>query len=146
MRLWTFHPRYLDARGLTALWREALLARAVLRGETRGYRSHPQLERFRTRSNPEGCVDRYLRIVHRESLRRGYRFDGTKLRSAPGRCRIDATEGQVRFEWAHFLAKARLRAPGHFSQIARVELPEANPLFRIVPGPVEPWERGGGAS
>jgi hypothetical protein len=47
MRLWTIHPRYLDSQGLVALWREALLARAVLRGETRGYRHHPQLIRFR---------------------------------------------------------------------------------------------------
>ena len=29
MRIWSIHPRYLDARGLVALWREALLARAV---------------------------------------------------------------------------------------------------------------------
>ena len=49
MRLWTLHPKYLDARGLVALWRESLLAQAVLAGRTRGYRSHPQLERFRER-------------------------------------------------------------------------------------------------
>src|SRR5690606_6899395 len=42
MRLWSLHPRYLDRQGLLALWREALLARAVLRGETRGYTLHPQ--------------------------------------------------------------------------------------------------------
>lgn len=35
MRLWSLHPCYLDAKGLVALWREALRARAVLRGETR---------------------------------------------------------------------------------------------------------------
>ncbi|MGC2462396.1 MAG: pyrimidine dimer DNA glycosylase/endonuclease V [Steroidobacteraceae bacterium] len=32
MRQWPLHPRYLDARGLVALWREALLAQAVRRG------------------------------------------------------------------------------------------------------------------
>jgi hypothetical protein len=37
MRLWTIHPRYLDAPGLVALWREALLAKAVLSGKARGY-------------------------------------------------------------------------------------------------------------
>ena len=37
MRLWTLHPKYLDPQGLVALWREALLARAVLQGKTRGY-------------------------------------------------------------------------------------------------------------
>ncbi|HKZ12022.1 MAG TPA: pyrimidine dimer DNA glycosylase/endonuclease V [Rhodanobacteraceae bacterium] len=34
MRLWSLHPRYLDSKGLTAAWREALLARA---GQTRGF-------------------------------------------------------------------------------------------------------------
>ncbi len=47
MRLWSLHPKYLDAKGLVALWREALLAQAVLAGRTRGYRHHPQLARFR---------------------------------------------------------------------------------------------------
>lgn len=47
MRLWSIHPKYLDAKGLVALWREGLLALAVLEGKTNGYRNHPQLERFR---------------------------------------------------------------------------------------------------
>lgn len=47
MRLWSVHPKYLDVRGLVALWREGLLAQAVLRGRTKGYLHHPQLERFR---------------------------------------------------------------------------------------------------
>ena len=60
MRLWTLHPRYLDAAGLVALWREGLLARAVLRGKTRGYRHHPQLERFRCHASPRSAINRYL--------------------------------------------------------------------------------------
>ena len=75
MRLWTLHPRYLDSQGLVALWREALLARAVLRGRTRGYRHHPQLNRFRGAPNPVTCLNAYLRIVYDESVRRGYSFD-----------------------------------------------------------------------
>lgn len=30
MRLWTLHPKYLDAKGLVALWREALLGRVTM--------------------------------------------------------------------------------------------------------------------
>jgi len=52
MRLWSLHPRYLDAKGLNALWREGLLARKVLENETRGYQKHPQLERFRSQPDP----------------------------------------------------------------------------------------------
>ncbi len=54
MRLWSLHPMYLDARGLVALWREALFARMVLQGQTRGYRQHPQLARFRAHPDPLG--------------------------------------------------------------------------------------------
>ena len=60
MRLWSLHPKYLDARGLVALWREALLAQAVLRGETRGYRHHPQLARF----DDVGAIAQYLSLIH----------------------------------------------------------------------------------
>jgi len=79
MRLWTLHPRYLDAAGLVAVWREGLLARAVLRGETRGYRGHPQLERFRACRRPLAALDTYLAGICAEACRRGYRFDRTKL-------------------------------------------------------------------
>jgi hypothetical protein len=37
VRLWSIHPRYLDSQGLVALWREALLARAVLSGHMLSY-------------------------------------------------------------------------------------------------------------
>ena len=70
MRLWSIHPRYLDSQGLVALWREALLARAVLRGQTRGYRHHPQLERFRAHASPRAAISVYLSAVLREANRR----------------------------------------------------------------------------
>ena len=47
MRLWSLHPKYMDSKGLVALWREGLLARAVLKGQTNGYINHPQLIRFK---------------------------------------------------------------------------------------------------
>ena len=47
MRVWSVHPRHLDRQGLASAWREGLLAQKVLTGTTRGYRNHPQLERFR---------------------------------------------------------------------------------------------------
>ncbi len=52
MRLWSLHPSYLDAKGLVALWREGLLAQAVLSGQTHGYKNHPQLERFKSQPHP----------------------------------------------------------------------------------------------
>lgn len=79
MRLWSIHPRYLDPPGLVALWREALLARAVLEERTRGYRRHPQLERFRAEPDPVAAIAAYLRCVHDEAVARGYAFDRRKL-------------------------------------------------------------------
>ena len=56
VRIWSLHPRYLDRQGLTACWREGLLAQAVLAGRTKGYRHHSQLERFRAQPDPVAAV------------------------------------------------------------------------------------------
>jgi hypothetical protein len=143
MRLWTIHPRYLDARGLVALWREALLAQAVLAGRTRGYRHHPQLERFRSARSPDGAMARYLAAVQAEASRRGYRFDRRLIRPAPGAGRLRTTDGQLAHEWAHLLQKLRGRDGRQFAACRRVATPAAHPLFRVVAGGVEPWERIG---
>lgn len=111
MRLWSLHPKYLDSKGLVALWREALLAQAVLRGETKGYRNHPQLQRFRMQLSPRACIAEYLRAVHAESLERGYRFDERRIAHPGTSARLSVTGGQLDFEWRHLLAKLEARAP-----------------------------------
>lgn len=141
MRLWSLHPRFLDSAGLVALWREGLLARAVLRGATKGYRHHPQLERFRAAGRPVTCLDTYLAAVCDEADGRGYRFDRGKLGRGRVRGRLSVTAGQLAFEWAHLLAKVRRRRPAHARTLARVRVPRPHPLFRVVPGPVASWER-----
>jgi hypothetical protein len=141
VRLWTLHPKYLDARGLVALWREALLARAVLRGRTRGYRHHPQLERFRAHRRPVSAINAYLRSVLAEAQARGYQFDGTKIGPGGGGVFLRATRGQLAFEWRHLLRKLRSRSPAVHRERRRVRRVDRHPLFRIVKGPVESWER-----
>lgn len=141
VRLWSLHPKYLDARGLVALWREGLLAQAVLKGETRGYVAHPQLLRFRATRAPVGTIVEYLRAVHEEATRRGYRFAADKIaRSRAGR-RLTVTRGQLEFEWRHLLRKLRARDPGRQARLARVKSPGAHPLFRVVRGPMAQWEK-----
>lgn len=141
MRLWTLHPRYLDARGLVALWREALLAKAVLSGRTRGYRGHPQLERFRARRDPVAAINAYLVGVLEESRRRGYRFDARKVAGRRARGAFAETRGQVAYEWMHLKRKLRARDRAKYREIARVKRPDAHPSFRIVAGSVRGWER-----
>jgi hypothetical protein len=141
MRLWTLHPRYLDPQGLVALWREALLARAVLRHETRGYRQHPQLERFQSHASPRLAINAYLAAVHGEATSRGYAFDRGKIGPVRAVAPIAATSGQIDYEWAHLLRKLAARSPALFERWREVETPGCHPLFLAGPGPVAAWER-----
>jgi hypothetical protein len=141
MRLWTVHPKYLDARGLGAVWREALLARAVLRGRTRGYKRHPQLERFRQAPSPLRALNAYLAAVYLEAQRRGYHFDRKKLGRQAIVQRLAATQGQLAYEWAHLRRKLRRRSPAWLRSLRAVRSPEPHPLFLVSPGPMAPWER-----
>jgi hypothetical protein len=141
MRLWSIHPRHLDARGLVALWREGLLARAVLAGKTVGYRNHPQLDRFRARRSPLAAIDCYLSRVVEEARARGYAFDASKIDERA--CRHAAwtvTSGQLEYEWRHLLAKLRVRDPRRWTA-SRAALPAPHPCLTVVAGSVEPWER-----
>ena len=140
MRLWTLHPQYLDTRGLVALWREALLAQAVLRGQTTGYTRHPQLIRFRNSTLPLGAIAAYLQAVHTEATQRGYTFDITKIGIECYIEPIAVTQGQLDYEWEHLKAKLQLRAPSWLANLLPVSSVEAHPLFQIIPGPVAEWE------
>ncbi len=142
MRLWTLHPKYLDAKGLVAAWREALLAQAVLRGRTSGYRRHPQLARFRESPSPVGSIGSYLLGLHQEAVQRAYRFDRRRI-ARPGRVRrLKATLGQVAYEWRHLKMKLAVRDKAWLTGLRRIARPAAHPLFRVVPGGVESWEVG----
>jgi hypothetical protein len=141
MRIWTLHPRYLDRQGLTAAWREALLAQKVLAGATRGYRGHPQLVRFRGQPDPAAAIAAYLRHLREEALSRGYAFDAARIATAAEAVPILEAEEQLRYEWSHLMGKLRARSPAMAERYAGVVRPDAHPLFRIVPGPVASWER-----
>ena len=163
MRLWSLHPSLLDRAALVAGWREALLAQKVLRGETTGYRHHPQLLRFRqagpgagpgpgvgpgpgaavgspaASGDPEALVAAYLHGLADEADRRGYRFrrELVLARPAPDGS-LTVTTGQLALEIEHLRRKVSVRAPewlGHLDRVA------PHPLFVVVDGPVEPWER-----
>lgn len=153
MRLWSLDPRYLDAKGLVACWREALLAQAVLAGRTKGYTHHPQLVRFQESQDPLGLVGAYLEGIAAEATRRGYHFDSTRIIRGGGdgggaglpalAHSVEVTTGQLALERQHLLAKLRLRSPGDVPRLLAVEddRVEAHPLFRRVRGGVADWER-----
>ena len=145
MRLWSLHPAYLDPQGLVALWREALLARAVLRGQTTGYRHHPQLHRFRAHAAPLSAINAYLAAVHGEAARRGYSFDARKLARFRGPVRLTTTSGQLDWELRHLGRKLRDRSPAYYRLLPGRRAgrrPRVHPLFRVVRGGAQEWERG----
>jgi hypothetical protein len=141
VRLWSLHPSYLDGKGLVALWREALLARKVLQGRTKGYRRHPQLVRFRELSDPVSGIDGYLRGVHAEALCRGFRFDAGKIIGGVSPIKMTVTDGQLRFEMEHLKGKLRKRDRNKLEEVAAVNLPEPHPIFKVRKGLVEVWEK-----
>lgn len=141
MRIWSLHPAHLDRAGLVAGWREALLAQAVLAGRTKGYRHHPQLVRFRDSADPLAAIGWYLQGLHQESKTRGYRFDESRiLGTGSDAPRLSVTVGQIDYEWTHLGAKLAARSPED-AQRWQLSTPTAHPLFDVVPGGIESWER-----
>ena len=137
------HPRYLDSRGLVALWREALLAQTVLARASGGDQRHPQLQRFRQHSHPSVAIATYLTGVASEADVRGYEFDKSKIGPVPEPAILEVTSGQLEFEWAHLARKLASRSPAVAETNASVAHADAHPMFRIVPGPIADWERVG---
>lgn len=121
-------------------WREALLAQAVLAGQTTGYRSHPQLARFRTAADPRAAIGAFLRGLHDEATTRGYRFDGSKILSDAAAPSLFVTDGQLAFEWQHLGVKLARRSPEDAARW-RESVPRPHPMFTVIPGSVEGWER-----
>lgn len=140
MRLWSIHPKYLDAKGLVALWREALLAQNVLLGNTVGYRKHPQLTRFKETNNPAGAIASYLRAVETEAKARNYNFDGSKINSGRIDAPISVTSGQIEYECSHLKKKLKVRDVEKLQILDSASEIKLHPLFKEVNGDIEAWE------
>lgn len=140
MRIWSLHPKYLDGKGLVALWRETLLARKVLEGGTKGYKNHPQLNRFKQTGEPVAYLNCYLKVVYVESMDRGYKFDRSKIGKHFASAKLAVTDGQLNFERNHLLKKLKARDMDKYKELIEVETLEPHPLFKVVKGEIEAWE------
>lgn len=139
MRIWSLHPKYLDGKGLVALWRETLLAKHVLEGKTKGYKNHPQLNRFKRSKHPLDAINFYLSIVLKEAEAREYHFDPKKVSSFK-KSELTVTKGQMNYEAKHLLKKLKTRDPKRFKELRSLRSFEPHPLFRIKEGGIESWE------
>ena len=140
MRLWSIHPSYLDRQGLLAVWREGLLAKKVLEGETKGYKNHPQLIRFREHEEPLNAINYYLSEILKEGETRSYRFDHTKLYPVQDVSGIFITGGQITYEFSHLLLKLKARDHQRFELLKQETKIKIHPLFIRVEGGIAPWE------
>ena len=141
MRLWSIHPKYLDTKGLTAVWREALLAKKVLENKTKGYKNHPQLIRFKKSKFPLIKINFYLQDIWEEANTRGYKFDEKKFERKEKVSAITVKKGQVEYEFHHLLRKLQTRDIEKFEKIKYIDDIEVHPLFKIVEGGIEKWEK-----
>ena len=141
MRLWSIHPCYLDAKGLVALWREALLAKNVLEGKTKGYKNHPQLERFKKSKHPIEVIHLYLQAVHKEATAREYNFNKNKIDWNLKAPKIKVTRGQINYETKHLLKKLKIRDKEKFNEFKKLSVLKCHPVFLMREGEIESWEK-----
>ncbi|MEI6435097.1 MAG: pyrimidine dimer DNA glycosylase/endonuclease V [Bacteroidota bacterium] len=141
MRIWSIHPKYLDSKGFVALWREALLAKSVLEGKTIGYRSHPQLDRFKEAPNPLDAINQYLSNIYDESVDRHFTFDSTKFRKPIVPLFITVSEGQIIFEFEHLLCKLMGREINLYKTLKETTTIIPHPMFKTIKGKIEKWEK-----
>jgi hypothetical protein len=140
MRIWSIHPKYLDTKGLVALWREALLAKHVLENKTKGYRNHPQLERFKKSGKPVIAINQYLSIVYKEAIDRGFNFDINKFKRVNCLLSLTVNEGQLGYEFEHLLNKLKIRDVELHRKLRKIKIVESHPLFKVIKGKIESWE------
>lgn len=141
MRLWSIHPKYLDPVGLVALWREALLAQKVLEGKTEGFKNHPQLERFKNHEKPQKAMANYLMGIWKEGRRRGYDFDKGKIKTAPRIKKVQVSRSQLKYEFDWLRDKLKQRNPQKYRELFSVKKIEPHPIFEIIEGEIEEWEK-----
>jgi hypothetical protein len=140
MRIWSIHSKYLDTKGLVALWREALLAKNVLEEKTEGYKNHPQLIRFKNSDNPLRSINQYLAAVYQESQTRGFHFDKDKFNVSHEPVILTVTRRQIEYETQHLLKKLKTRDIERYHRLLKETNIEPHPIFEIIYGEIEEWE------
>jgi hypothetical protein len=157
VRLWSIHPEYLDRMGLLGLWREALLAQQVLHGETENYKNHSHMQRFYALPKEDAMqyMSDYLFFVWQEGKLRGYKLNvnhikdprnGGSLSGSPRKL-FTVSSGQLALEYQILCMRTRNRDHKHFLGLEdkypshRMWVPKPNPVFTLIHGRKEEWEK-----
>lgn len=129
--------------GLVAAWREGLLAKKVLEGNTKGYKNHPQLNRFKKSNDSINSITRYLAEIYYEAKNRGYKFDKSKIdiESIKRDAKIEVTRKQIQYEYELLKYKILKRDKVKYLNIKDIKEIEINGLFKDKEGEIESWEK-----
>ncbi|MGV0439032.1 pyrimidine dimer DNA glycosylase/endonuclease V [Corynebacterium mastitidis] len=114
LRISSLHPNLVDSKSLVVYWREALLVQNVLRGLTRAYRNHPQLDGVRSYPDPVGAVCFHLHGLVDDTDQRGCRLNLDLVRltvNSPRDVRLSMRSGGVAYERDLLLDKVTRRDP-----------------------------------
>ncbi len=137
MRLRSIHPKHLDSKGLVALRRESLLAKKVLEWETKWYKNHPQLNRFKEQKNPISAINLYLQHIHIEATNRWFSFEKSKFKIISNLEQIAVTIWQIEFEKQHILKKTKIRDIQKHEELKNSKIIQAHPIFKITKWEIE---------
>ena len=157
MRLWSLHPEYLDRMGLLGLWRESLLAQQVLHGLTDKYKNHSHMKRFYIlpREDAMQYMADYLFYIWQEGVMRDYKLnidlikdprnDEPTIMTAPTRL-FTVTSGQLALEYQILKIKLQERDRKQLQRLSDLPshpmwVPKANPVFTVIHGRREDWEK-----
>lgn len=150
MRLWSFHPKYLDPCGSWRCYSEGMGGIRALLGHQRMHAQHPQLERWRALDNPTNAIAWYLDVVHTEASWNNMQWAAEHTEhmahvDSP-RPTITVTHGQLVWEWQHYRHKLETQRgrDRYLAGLPAVYGVEPHPMLRVVEGLVEPWETTAG--
>ncbi len=86
----------------------------MLAGLTKGYKNHPQLDRFYTHKNAPAAINAYLAEVYAQACARGYKFDAAKVGEFDERnlAKIAVSRGQIEYKFAFYKKAKSARRQG----------------------------------
>lgn len=149
-RLWSIHPSYLDQKALQACWREGLGAQKAIKANLSqdkcGYQHHSALTRFMAADDPLAAIGWFLASIQDEATRRGYNYNRSLILKSDKSVKMNVTLMQQWYEWWHLGQKLvereeKYRDSAHYAEKFFGSGPVINPMFHIIPGQVEGWEK-----
>jgi hypothetical protein len=160
MRLWSFHPRYLDNIGLSRAINESISGYKALEDWQRdqkqivplhdneyppSWKNHSQLVRFKIDDGDKHLQD-YIDVVLSCYVDRKLKsYNSKTIRFMTAHLyhlrQLTVTNEQLLYEWQHYLKKIQKRSPKLYEEYILINTPIAHPLFKVVSGEIESWEK-----